>query len=96
MQTWFADGSHLVGLAAFLAAVVLAFLAGYLAGRAGRPDETPPPAHRRARPAPRDAGGMRPLPAVGSEEAILMDLTAIRDADAEPPPPIGPEPPRRR
>ena len=92
IQAWLADSRHLTAAAAFLASVVAAFVAGYVAGRAGRERPTPPV----ARPAPikTDDGG--PLPEIGGDEARLMDLSAIREAEAEPPPPLGPELPRRR
>jgi hypothetical protein len=86
---WYAEGTRLTGLLLFLAAVAGAFLAGYLVGRGTRPAAPP-------RPVPARGGDEHPLPALGSDEAQLMDLSAIRQAEAEPLPPIDPEPPRRR
>lgn len=92
-MTWYAEAGRLGGLLLFLAAVAGAFLAGYLVGRGSRPDEAPRP----SRPAAHGASGDgRPLPSLGGDEARLMDLTAIREAESEPPPPIDPELPRRR
>ncbi|HEY7678178.1 MAG TPA: hypothetical protein VIG69_13980 [Candidatus Methylomirabilis sp.] len=88
LQALFADSRYLIAAGGFVAAVIAAFVAGYVVGRAGRPRQAPP------RPAHRPPDEAEPLPEMGGNEARLMDLTAIRDADAEPPP--GPERPRRR
>ena len=92
IQAWLPEGTNLAGLAAFLAAMVLSFLAGYLAGRSTRPSPARRDAHRHspAAAAPRDGGPLCPLPSLDSDEARLMDLTAIREAETEPPPPIEP------
>jgi hypothetical protein len=90
IQAWFPEGISPVGLAAFLAAMVLSFLAGYLAGRSARPSPARRPDHWHS-PAPaasRDGGSLRPQPVLDSDEARLMDLTAIRTLEVEPPAPI--------
>ena len=89
---WYAEGTHLMGLVLFLVAVGGAFLAGYLVGRGSRSAEAPRP----ARTAPDPLADVPPLPALGGDEAQLMDLTAIRDEEAEPPRPLdlGPSPRR--
>ena len=96
IQAWLVDSRHLTAAAAFLASVVAAFVAGYLVGHAGRERPASPAPAPATRPAPAKSDDGGPLPEIGGEEARLMDLTAIREAEAEPPPPLGPEPPRRR
>lgn len=106
IQIWLTDPRYLTALAALLAALAAAFVAGYVLGRAGRPREARHPSPRAARaspgdrpaahPAPREIGDVAPLPEIGGDEAHLMDLSAIRAAEAEPPPPIDTEPPRLR
>ncbi len=93
LQVWLADSRYLTAAGAFLAAVIAAFVAGYVVGRAGRAREAP----RAAGPAPGKPDAAEPLPEMGGDEARLMDLSAIRNAESEPPPPLdlGP-PPRRR
>jgi len=97
IQAWVPEGANLVGFGAFLGAVILAFLAGYLVGRGGRPREAPSPAaHRPGRPPSRDGDQAAPAPTLRDEEARLMDLTALRDEEAEPPRPLDLGPPPRR
>ncbi len=93
IQAWLPEGTNLAGLAAFLAAMVLSFLAGYFAGRSARPGPAQRPASRPSPAPPRDEDPMRPLPAMDTEEARLMDLSAIRRAETEPPPRLGMAPP---
>jgi len=93
VQALFADSRYLMAAAGFLAAVLAAFAAGYALGRAGRPAGAP----RAARTAHRPPDEAEALPEIGGDEARLMDLRGIRDADAELPRPLGPRlPPRRR
>ena len=92
IQVWLGNPKYVTALAAFLAAVIAAFVAGYVLGRTSRPRGMPPV----ARPAPRRLDDVEPLPEIGGEEARLMDLTAIRAAESEPPRPPIPERPRRR
>lgn len=91
LQVWIADTRYLTALVALLVALAAAFVAGYIMGRAGRRREAPP------RPPSRRQDDVERLPEPGGDEARLMDLSGIRDAEAEPPPPLdlGP-PPRRR
>ena len=96
IQTWIPEGANLIGLAAFLGAVTLAFLAGYLVGRGSRPREAPTSAAQRpGRPASRDGDQVRPAPSPTNEEARLMDLSAIRDEEAKSPGPLDLGPPPR-
>jgi hypothetical protein len=92
LQALFADSRYLIAGGGFVAAVIAAFVAGYVLGRSGRPRGAP----RAARPAHRPPDDAEAPPELGGDEARLMDLRGIRDADAEPPPPRGPEQPRRR
>ena len=63
IQAWIPEGANLIGLAAFLGAVILAFLAGYLVGRGSRPREAPSPAAQRpGRPPSRDGDQLPPVP----------------------------------
>jgi hypothetical protein len=93
VQALFADSRYLMAAGGFLAAVIAAFVAGYAVGRSGRPRE----AARAPRPPRRAPDEAEPLPEMGGEEARLMDLSAIRNAESEPPPPLdkGPRSHRR-
>ncbi len=93
IKLWLGNPKYVTALVAFLAAVIAAFVAGYVLGRTSRPRGVPPA----ARPAPPRLDDVEPLPEVGGDEARLMDLTGIRAAESDPPPPLdlGP-PPRRR
>lgn len=90
LRALFADSRYLIAAGGFVAAVIAAFVAGYVLGRSGRPRQAPP------RPAPRPPDEAEPLPEMGGDEARLMDLSGIREADAEPTPPLDPGPPPRR
>ncbi len=83
LQTWLGDSRALLAVGGFLAAVIAAFVAGFVVGRAGRPREAariPPPVLG----GPEDA---QRLPELGGD--------AMRRMEPPPPPDVGP-PPRRR